>query len=262
MKTSKVLIAVMLVFAILLAQFGVALAAPANEITLLSGKVKSITLKTDASTTVTTALVTLLDQKNKSQTVQLSVDTAKALGLITIDENGLPVINPNALGKTVQIDLATDVADDEADLHPVGDALATFFSEITDYETIMAAHSDGTGFGVIAQALWLTQKLKTAFETEYEPSELFQLILKAKESGDYSAFILEDGTMPKNWGQFRKAIMDGEKKGTLGIVMSNKDKADEDKGNNGVGQNNSNNANGNKDNSENKDKDKGKDKDK
>ena len=246
MKTSKVLIAVILVFAVLLSQFGAALAAPVNKNTKLNGVVQSITLETDVTTAITTVLVTIVDQSNPPQTVRLSVDTAKALGLITTDENGMPVINPDAIGTTVQIDPETVITDDEANLHPVGDALATFFAEITDYETIMAAHADGNGFGVIAQALWLTQKLEGNAET-------FLAILEAKKTGDFSAFILEDGTTPKNWGQFRKAILAGEK-GSLGMIMSNKGK-DKEKDNNGNGQDNgSNNGNGN---NKNKDKDKG-----
>jgi hypothetical protein len=260
MKTSKVLVTVILVFAVLLTQIGAVFAAPASETTLLSGTVQSITLETDVNTAITIVLVTIAEPNNTSQTVRLSVDTAKALGLITADENGTPVINPDAIGKTVQIDPKTVIADDEADLHPVGDALATFFGEITDYEIIMAAHADGNGFGVIAQALWLTQKLEG-------DSETFLAILKAKETGDYSAFVLEDGTSPKNWGQFRKAILEGDK-GTLGMVVSNKDKEknnnsngngqgnDDDNGNKGKDKDKDNNGNGNKD----KDKDKGKDK--
>lgn len=244
MKISKILLVVMLAFALVLSQSGAVFAASINEDTLLSGTVQSITLETDPNTAVTTILVTILDGNNASQTVRLSVGTAKVLGLITIDANGTPVINTDVFGKTIQIDPKTVIVDDEANLHPVGDALATFFGEITDYETIMAAHTDGIGFGVLAQALWLTQKLEG-------DSTVFLAILLAKETGDYSVFILEDGTSPKNWGQFRKAILDGEKKGSLGIVMSNKDKDNNENGQN----NGSNNGNGNS--NKDKDKDKG-----
>ena len=222
MKTPKILIAFILAAAVLLAQFGAVFAAPRYKTTPIAGTVRTITLETDTNTAVTTALVTLLD-KNKSQTVRISLDTAKALGLIITDVNGMPVINPDAIGITLQIDPKTVLSDDKTNLHLVGDALATFFGDITDYETIMAAHHDGAGFGIIAQTLWLTQKLDGNSET-------FLAILLAKQTGDYSAFTLEGGTTTKNWGEFRKAISNGEKKGTLGIIMSHKDK-DKDKGN-------------------------------
>lgn len=256
MKTFKILIAFNLAIAVLLAQFGVVLAAPGYKNTPLVGTVQTITLETDTTTAVTTILVTILDKNNIPQTVRLSLNTAKALKLITIDVNGMPVINPDAMGTTLQINPKTVISDEEANLHPVGDALATFFGELTDYETIMAAHKDGAGFGIIAQALWLTQKMEG-------DSETFLAILLAKQTGDYSAFILEDGSTPTNWAEFRKAISNGEKQGMLGVSMSHKDEnQDKNQGNNGTEHGNDNgnksnngaeNGNGNKD----KDKDKG-----
>jgi hypothetical protein len=116
--------------------------------------------------------------------------------------------------------------------------LATFFSDIEgmDYDTIMSAHEGGVGFGVIAQALWVTSELEG-------DSQLFQDLLYAKQHNDYRAFrdFTEDGTTPKSWGQLRKALLN---KKSLGIVMSTHD-------NNG----NTSNENGN-----NKNKDKNKDK--
>lgn len=251
MKASKILTAIVIVSAVLLAQFRTALAAPANDDTQLSGTIQSITLETDVNTAVTTVLVTIVEN-SVSQTVRISVDTAKALGLVTTDENGTPVINTNTLGTPIQIDTKAVILDDEANRHPVGDALATFFAQVTDYETIMKAHEDGAGFGVIAQALWLTQKLKG-------DSETFLAILEAKKTGDYSAFTLEDGTVPTNWGQFKKAVLGGNKNGNLGIVMSNKNKDNHGNGyhNNGNGNHGNGHGNGNGNNKDgNKDKDK------
>ncbi len=82
-------------------------------------------------------------------------------------------------------------------------------------------HEEGYGFGVIAQALWLTQKMEG-------DADVLTAILEAKKTGDYSAFTLEDGTVPTSWGQLKKAIMAGDKKNNLGVVMSGKDK-DKDK---------------------------------
>jgi hypothetical protein len=57
-------------------------------------------------------------------------------------------------------------------------------------------------------------------------------ILEAKQSGDYSAITLSDGTaltlpdgtVPTNWGQFKKALLD--KKNNLGVIVSGQ--ADQD----------------------------------
>ncbi len=74
-----------------------------------------------------------------------------------------------------------------------------------DYETIMSAHEQGVGFGAIAQALWLTTKLEGN-------AEIFEILIEAKQTGDFSAFVLEDGSSPENWGQLRKAIIGKDKK--------------------------------------------------
>jgi hypothetical protein len=59
-------------------------------------------------------------------------------------------------------------------------------------------------------------------------SELFEAILEAKQTGDYSAFsVFNGGIPPKNWGQLRKAILKNEKKNNPGDITSDK----EDNGN-------------------------------
>jgi len=237
MKKAKFLVSLTLAVTVLVAQASAVFAAP----TSITGTVQSITLETDTNTAVTTVLVTLLEN-GATQIVRIGIESATALGLVTLGGDGNPIINDLALGQPIEIDPATVISAQQDNQHPVGSALATFFSDILnlDYETIMTAHDEGTGFGVIAQALWLTKKLDGDVD-------LFILILEAKKNKDYSAFLLEDGTIPQNWGQFKKAVMDG-KKGKPGIVMREKD-------NNG----NDNNGNGN---GKDKDKDKNKDKDK
>lgn len=218
-------------------QVGGVFAAPSLQgATPFIGVVQSITLETDAATGVATAIVDVIDDNLALQRVRISQETATALGLVVLDEDGKPVINELALGGPVEIDPATVIPDQEKTQHPVGSALATFFSDIAglDYEAVMTAQKAGIGFGVIAQALWLTKRLAGN-------SEIFKVILDANQTGDYSAFILDDGTTPLNWGQLRKAIAD-ENTG-LGIVISDKD-------NNGNG-----NGNGNKDKDKDKDKD-------
>src|SRR5687768_4921204 len=230
----KLIISLLLTITILVAQVGMVFAAPTlPKSSPITGIVQRITLATDINTGITTVLVTVLDD-DLSQTARVSQKTAIMLGLVTLDADGKPIINNSALGQVIEVGPETVIPEEEADQHPVGNALATFFSDITgiNYDQIMAAHTKGTGFGVIAQALWLTMK----FDGD---SEIFLAILKAKESGDYSAFLLDDGNTPENWGQLRKAILDSSaKKDSVGIVISNKDK-------NKNKHNNSNNGNGN-----------------
>jgi len=238
MKITKFLIRVLCVLAVLVMQVSIVFAAPE----LITGTVQSVTLETNTNTAVTTVLVTVLNNE-ASQTVRLTIESAITLGLVILGGDGNPVINEAILGKLIEIE-PTTVINDEQNQHPVGDALATFFSDITglDYVTIMAAHNEGTGFGVIAQALWLTRKLEGN-------AEVFLAILDAKKTKDYSAFVLTDGTTPANWGQFKKAVMDG-KKGKPGVALA-------DVENNGNSNSNANSNNGNSNNNGNaKDKNK------
>jgi hypothetical protein len=195
-------------------------------------------LESDPTTGVVTVVVNVTDSDQVVQTVRVDQETAIALGLVVLDADGNAVINNVALGETVEIDPTTVLPDQQEPEHPVGSALATFFSDVEgiDYDTIMAAHENGVGFGVIAQALWLTSELGG-------DSQLFQDLLDAKQTNNYSAFddFTEDGTSPKNWGQLRKALLS---KKSLGVVMSNHD-------------NNQNPGNGNQ-NNQNKDKKKDK----
>ena len=218
MGRTKLLLGIVLTIVISMAQVGGVLAAPASGTNPINGTVQSITLESDPTTGVVTVVVALMDSNHIVQTVRVSQETAITLGLVLLDGDGNPVINELALSEPVEIDLTTVIPDQPESQHPVGSALATFFSDIEgiNYDTIMSAHEDGVGFGVIAQALWLTTKLEGN-------SEVFDAILQAKISGDYSDFILEDGTSPKNWGQLRKAILSGDKKNSVGVVMSDKD---------------------------------------
>ena len=259
MKNHKysILIGFVLAIVILTAQVGVVFAAPVSKAALLTGTVQSITLETDVTTTITTVLVTVVDENNSAQTLRVDLKTAHALGLITTDENGTPAINQVSLGLAIQVDPNTMLLDDESNRNPVGDALATFFSGIVDYQTIMDEHQKGIGFGVIAQTLWLTQKLDG-------DSNTFEAILLAKETGDFGAFILAaDGTAPKSWGELRSAILNGPKNGNPVMLTSSKNKTNNgnssgDGQNNGDGNNNNGhnndtgnnngNANSNKDN--------------
>jgi len=266
----KLLLIPLIVTVLVITQFVMVAAAPSlDEADSISGTLYSITPITDTSTGVTIYELTVIDDMGTYQTVRVSEETAYGLGLLDYDVDGnLAAITPEFWPDSISIPLADTIPTEEEVHHPVGNALATFFSNIpgVDYDVIMTAHEDGYGFGVIAQALWLTQKMEGNSDT-------LVAILEAKKTGDFSAFTLEDGTVPTNWGQFRKAIMNGDKKNNLGVVMSNKEKdngdtagnannngnqdKNKDKGNNGNNGSNGNNPdkgnNGNNGNSPNKD---------
>jgi len=241
MSRMKPVLGIILTIIISMVQVGGVFAAPTSqEVNPISGTVQSITLETDPTTDVVTVVAELRDSNQIVQKVRLSQKTAKGLGLIDVNGDGNPVLIEQPLGEMIEIDPTAVIPDQQESQHPVGSALATFFSDIEgmDYDTIMSAHEGGVGFGVIAQALWLTSELGG-------DAQLFQDLLYAKQHNDYAAFsdFTDDRTTPKNWGQLRKALLN--KKG-LGVVMSNRDK----NGNQGAG------------NESNKDKDTNKDKDK
>lgn len=202
---------ILLVLAVLFAQAGnVAAASQVQDTTPITGTVQSITTETD-SNGVTTVLVTLLDDQGGTQTLRLSVETAVILGLVTLEPSTMePVVNETQLGQTVEIDPTTVIPEEEEDVHPIAAILASFFGE--DAGVVNEYHEDGFGFGVIAQAMWIAQGLNGDASTA-------GLILEAKETGDYSAFVLPDGSTPTNWGQFKNAALGKDKK-NLGIIVS------------------------------------------
>ena len=189
----------------------------------------------------TTVLVTYDDGdlNTPEVVVEISLETAITLGFLPEGtETCSETTEFEGVGTTIDPALLIPAEPQ----HPVGAALAEFFAEFADYDAIMAAHEDGTGFGVLAQALWLTSKMEGNPET-------FLAIVQAKKDKDFSAFELADGSTPANWGQFKKAVLDGDKKGNLGVVMSGKEKT-----NNGHGQNKDKSNNGKGDENSNKDK--------
>lgn len=239
MKKAK-LFMIFLILLLVLTPFSMVSAAPSSDVAdSLSGTVIKIEVLTPPASGASTIWVTILDEQGQEQTVQVSLETALEWHLVVYEND---VLVPNEAILNTEIDIPLDsVIPDETDeiLHPVASALATFFSDIpgVDYDFIMSAHEDGLGFGVIAQALWLTMKLEG-------DSEVLEAILEARETGDFSSFSFEDGSTPANWGQFRKAVMDGDKKGNLGVVMSGREK-DKDNGGTDHGNNGNNGDNGN-----------------
>lgn len=213
MFKTKYLAGVLLVFVLLTAQVGMVSAAPqTQDSTPITGTIQSITTETDANG-VATVLVTLLDDQGATQAVRLSVETAVALGLVTVNPTtNEPVVEDSQVGQTVEIDPTTVIPDEtpeEEATHPIAALLAAFFGE--DATVVDEYHEDGFGFGVIAQALWMSKNLNG-------DASVAGLILEAKQSGDYSDFMLSDGSTPSNWGQFRKEVL--QKKNNLGVIVS------------------------------------------
>jgi hypothetical protein len=257
MKYSKHIIGLSITVSMLFMQLGSALAASASQEGVVSGTITALTCDTDTATGAITFLVTLTLDDGSTRTARIDQQTAVTLGLIYLSEDGSPDCSEEALAESigweVSIEEAVIIPDNEEKQHPVGGVLATFFEDITDYETIMSAHEDGFGFGVIAQALWMVRSLNGSDSD-------FLAILEAKESGDYSALGFED---VENWGQFRKAVLSGEN-GNLGLINGNGNGNGNGQGNGNQNNNgnhgNGNNGNGNGNNDDNKEK--GKDKDK
>lgn len=251
MSKTRFILTLFIGIALLAAQAGPALAAPARQEGSIVGTVTGATCETDEAG-MTTFILTVQAVDGTSQTVRISQETAVTLGIIAPDTACSEEALAGAVGLEVSIDPALVIPNEEEEQgmqHPVAYVLSLFFEDFTDYDTIMSAHEDGTGFGVIAYALWMTTQMEG-------DSAVFLAILEAKETGDYSAFTLEDGSVPQNWGQFKKALK--EKKANLGAVMSNRDGDDVESNGNGNGQDKDKSNNGNK----NKDKDKDKNKNK
>ena len=216
MKRLKITISILLAAIFLAAQAIVVGAAPVaqEEVGIISGSVESIVVDLETSSVVVTLI-----QDGVTQEVSLSLNEAIISGFVVDDgtATGNYVANEELYGTIINFDPASVLVGEDEKEHPVGSALAGFFTEKlgVDYDTVMEYHDDGVGFGVIAQALWMTNALKG-------DSTTFSAILDAKQNKDFSGIQLPDGSEPQNWGQFRKAVMsDREKaKENLGAIMS------------------------------------------
>lgn len=255
MSKTKFLTSLLLALAVLFAQVGIVAAAPPTQDTTPPA-ITQITTETDENG-VTTVLVTLEAEGEASQTVRISLEYALELGLIdpTTQEPVLPANVP--AGTSVDPAQVIEVVPGEEpveDVHPIATILANFFGE--DPSTVNEYHLDGFGFGVIAQAMWMSRNL-TGTEDEAGDASLAGDILQAKRDKDYETFFKEHqefgevfgDAMPTNWGQFKKVLK--EKKNNLGTIVSGQ--ADESTEDPALQQNPG---------QENQDKDKGKDKNK
>jgi len=207
-----ILIGFVMVLALLIAQVGAASAAPASQATTINGTVQSITQSTDSSGN-TIFIVTILDTSGNTQTVKLTAANAVTLGLVT-ESGGVYTIN-NVVGTTVSIPTSQVIANpcSEGESGIVAGALSMFFcqggSTVLD-NTVDALHSQGFGFGEIAQACFMAEALQTTCGD----------ILNAKKSHDFSTLGLS--TDVKNWGQLKKYALTQEVKSltNLGAIMS------------------------------------------
>jgi hypothetical protein len=199
-----------------------------EEPTTIIGVVEEI----DFDEETNTVLVTLVDELG--ETHKLSMSLEKAIELELVDENGDPIVN---IGEdVVEIPLSDDIEvieEDEEAQHPVASALAKYFASLIpalDYDTVMGYHEDGMGFGVIAQACWMSYALEGDVT-------LLGDILAAKKSHDFSSIELPEGVeTPKNWGQFRKVVLGSEKaKKNLGAIMSQVGKEQDETGGDELG---------------------------
>ena len=245
MQKLKFLISLFLGLAVIFGQVGAVNAAPPQQGGApITGSVDSVVVETNPESGLQTVVVTLLVD-GELQTIHLSVETATGLGLFVVDEegapvldeNGIPVVDDAILETNVDVDPTTILPEDpvtEENQHPVGAKIAEFFSGLfdVDYELIMSSHSDGFGFGVLTQSLWITEKLGG-------DATLFQNILDAKKNHDYSLITLPDGSIPQSWGQLRKTVLKGEDDQSLGDIMSH---GDDESGNPGNGNNDNTNG--------------------
>jgi len=223
MYKTKLLAGILLIAAILFSQVGLVAAAPAQDSTSITGTIQSVTPGTDAEGTPI-VIVTLVNDQGATQTVRLSVDTAVSLGLVTLDPTtGAPVVDETKYGQDVEIDPNTVITDEpveEEPVHPISALLASFFG--VDGSVVDGYHEDGYGFGVIAQALWMSKNISENGEGD---ATLAGCILDAKRNGTYGeCFDFGDDPVPTNWGQFKKAMSD--KKNNLGVIVSGKAEKD------------------------------------
>jgi len=218
MKNLKFITTLVLAFAFLFAQVGNVAAAPLAQdpapITVVS-----ITPEADAD-----GVITVLVELEGGQTVRISEATAISLGLLQVDPvtnepildpvTGLPlavVLDPN---NPLSVTIPTgDIIADEP-VHPISAILAAFFfpDDEENMASVIDSYHNGDneegvfGFGVIAQALWMS---KNDGEISFED------ILQAKKDGS-GTFTLSNGDVITytSWGQLRKALL--EKHNSLG----------------------------------------------
>ena len=273
MLNKKFLASILLVLAVLLAQVNnVAAAPPPQEVT--PPEITQIETETDESG-VTTVLVTLLAEDQTTQTVRISLEYALLLGLI--DPATQQPVAPEDVPEGTTIEPAEVIEElpveepTEPEAHLISQLLASFFfpddesmvSVIDSFHTGDNSANQVFGFGVIAQALWMSRDSDGMANAEFAEE-----ILLAKQSKNFEEFfsehpeyLPENGTAPTNWGQFKKTLNENKDKHNLGVIVSEQaDQAAEEESLNqqehGNGQDQENGQGKGKDNGKGKGKDK------
>lgn len=192
-------------------------ATPLPQDVMIEGTIQSIEVQVDDLTEETTVVVTLLDGEGIATPYRISVETAVAKELVTVEIQTTEILVPDEtmIGQTIEI-APEDVLEEIEAPNPVAGVLGTFFGSLfgLDPAVITEYHADGMGYGVIAQAGILSYALGS-------DETMMQTILDAKLSGDYSTIVLSDGSTATNWGQLRQAVMHQENSiKNLGSIIS------------------------------------------
>lgn len=233
----KPLLSILLGMAVVFAQVGAVYAAPPQQdgTLTITGTVQDVVVELDPLSNYSPVVVFTLLVDGATQTVTVTLETAISKGWIVLDEennpvldeNGLPVVIDSLIGTEVSIDIIPDAppAADEPQ-HPVASKITEFFSGIlgVNYDLVMGSHTSGFGFGVISQALYLTQILGG-------DASVFEKILFAKEHNDYTGIEVPGEIVPQNWGQFKKIVSADVDHGNLGDIMSGEHGKKENSGN-------------------------------
>jgi hypothetical protein len=142
----------------------------------------------------------------------------------TVEPTEEPATNPD--DAIEEDDEKKDEEDDDDDPTVVARVLAKFFDKRKlglSYDEIMNYYESGMGFGVIANACWMSSLLGG----DVTVGE----ILAARKSRDFSKIKLPDGETANNWGQFKRAVLRSDKaKKNLGTIMSDKEKKGKGRG--------------------------------
>ncbi len=222
----KILVGIVMIVALLALQTGAAFAAPAAQATSITGVVQSVTQSTDSSGKPI-FVVTVLETGGTTQTVQVSPQTAIDLGLVTDNGDGTyTIVSPLPTDvKTIDSSMIFSdpcVLPTDAN-QPVGAALTSFFCKNlgVDYTTLQDLHTEGFGYGEIAQACFMAEALGG-------DATMCSDILMAKQNNDIASLVDKlglqppEGTKITNWGLLKKYVLSAYAKNTvnLGGIMS------------------------------------------
>lgn len=237
MTKMKYLGSFLLVLAVLFAQVGSAVAAPQTQdgTVTVSGTVTEIG-QPETVNGVTTVPIKV-EKDGVTQTVRVSEEVAAGL---TVGEQVNLTVNSG--------DVIPPEETEEPDVHPIAKLLGSFFD--VNAGDVNEFHQDGFGFGVIAQALWMSKDLKGEAD-----ATLAGEILQAKKDKTFEQFFADhqdlfpDGsTAPTNWGQMKKALKQHNSVGQAKPGHGNDNEDSSNVENNGKkNKDNGNKDNGNKD---------------